>query len=143
MTELVLDAPYAYTTLNKLVERCVKTGIVTLQLAEQIPQRCVERTKPILSTCIHTIYNYTETLPTHSSSSSAGGASGLSAREMEGPSNSPNTDVAFSLTATTGLHGTCNRACILSLGLRPYNTLCTCTLLSLVCVIGEHLRANH
>ena len=39
MTELVLDAPYAYTTLNKLVERCVKTSIVTPQLAEQTPQR--------------------------------------------------------------------------------------------------------
>ena len=41
MTEIVLDAPNAYHTLSKFVERCRTAGFLTHHIAEQLPQRWV------------------------------------------------------------------------------------------------------
>lgn len=50
MTEIVLDNPHAYSTLAKLVESCLATGLLSQQLAVQIPQRQATWLPPILYT---------------------------------------------------------------------------------------------
>ena len=39
MTEIVLDAPNAYHTLSKFVERCLAAGFLAPHIVEQLPQR--------------------------------------------------------------------------------------------------------
>lgn len=39
MSDIVLDVPHAYTTLNNFMEKSVKAGYVSPQVAEEIPQR--------------------------------------------------------------------------------------------------------
>ena len=39
MTDIVLDAPNAYHTLSKFVEKGMEAGFVTQMIAEQVPNR--------------------------------------------------------------------------------------------------------
>ena len=41
MTEIVLDAPNAYHTLSKFVERCFNAGSVSKSMIDELPQRLV------------------------------------------------------------------------------------------------------
>ena len=39
MTDIVLDAPNAYHTLSKFVEKGMESGFITQVIAEQVPNR--------------------------------------------------------------------------------------------------------
>lgn len=41
MTDIVLDAPNAYHTLSKFVDKGMEAGFVTQMIAEQVPNRYV------------------------------------------------------------------------------------------------------
>ena len=43
MTDIVLDAPNAYHTLSKFVEKGMEAGFVTQMIAEQVPNRYISQ----------------------------------------------------------------------------------------------------
>ena len=50
MTEIVLDAPNAYHTLSKFVERCFTAGFIPKTITDELPQRLVPVIISIMST---------------------------------------------------------------------------------------------
>ena len=85
MTDIVLDAPNAYHTLSKFVEKGTEAGFVTQIIAEQVPNRYL-----IQYNVHHRSLNLLTHSPTHSLS--AGDASVTSARVMVVLSSPPRTE---------------------------------------------------
>ena len=62
MTDIVLDAPNAYHTLSKFVERGAAAGFVSRQIAEELPSRYIHHMHTNIHTCMHTyIHTYLHT----------------------------------------------------------------------------------